>query len=910
MQPDIQHWRDLSALLDELLARPAEERERWIDALPPHQAIHAAELRRVLNAAQQVDRDEAILARPLIGEPTLADMLAEAEATAKDGDMVGPYRLLRLIGRGGMGVVWLAERSDGLLQRSVAIKLPVLEHGASRLIARFARERSILAALNHPNIARLYDAGVTEDRQPYLVMEYVPGVSLIDYCDAEKLSVQARLHLFLQVLAAVQYAHGLTIVHRDIKPSNILVTQNGEVRLLDFGIAKLLDEHEFSTPDLTQLTGPALTQHFASPEQVQRHPIGIGSDVYSLGVVLCHLLAARSPYALKSDSRAELEAAIVSMEPRRLTSIRFTEQEAFARRTTTNALSRTLRGDLDAILQKALRKQPSERYMTVQSFAEDIERYLRGDVVTAKPVSVWYRARKFVGRYKVATALATTAVVSLVLGSGVALWQSHRAKLQADAAEREAATANAMKDFMASVLANSSADRADAQIARQRTAEQILNKARDRVIADRAMPPDARIAVLNTLQDIYAGLFMTTDARVLALATVDAIRARGPRRSDADAFTVAASTLDTIDPQAAVNLIAEAEALGTERDPHPPEMRIALLLARAGHLQNGLNDTAGALKAMDQAEQLHRQHPEVTDPSLLRTRTMKALYLLRADRFSDVQRVAEEALAPRLSGEPSPSGPDAAVLESLRATALAEQFKVKEAEAAYLHSQSTGEAAGGVAFPQALFARCHRARLLARIAQDPEALKIARAVKEVSEGAQGGSRALLVPMAWKCLGDVQLALGDGHSALASGRQAIALDERVNSADYASSLRLVAKAAALTGDEKTLASTLQQLVARPASQSQGVATAIEMLHIRAALLRGEAALARSRLRALRVNAQSLSALENGIEVSELWRQAGDLNEAQSVASALLHSTAQYPEWHRLSALQRRLSSFKQ
>ena len=169
------------------------------------------------------------------------------------------------------------------------------------------------------------------------------------------------MHLFLQVLAAVQYAHGLTIVHRDIKPSNILVTQNGEVRLLDFGIAKLLDEHEFSTPDLTQLTGPALTQHFASPEQVQRHPIGIGSDVYSLGVVLCHLLAARGPYALKSDSRAELEAAIVSMEPRRLTSIRFTEQEAFARRTTTNALSRTLRGDLDAILQKALRKQPGER---------------------------------------------------------------------------------------------------------------------------------------------------------------------------------------------------------------------------------------------------------------------------------------------------------------------------------------------------------------------------------------------------------------------------------------------------------------------------------------------------------------------------------------------------------------------
>jgi serine/threonine-protein kinase len=260
--------------------------------------------------------------------------------------MVGLYQLVRELGQGGMGAVWLAERADGLVKRAVALKLP---HGAWRragLAGRMARERDILATLEHPHIARLYDAGLTTAEQPFLALEYVEGVPIDQYCAATDsrpaLGLRAKLRLFLQVAQAVAYAHGKLVLHRDLKPANILVTRDGYVRLLDFGIAKLLADGEVKETRLTQFAGRALTLDYASPEQIRAEALAVTSDVYSLGVVLYELLTGSRPYKLKRDSRGALEDAILEAEPPRPSNAAPPENGA------------SLRGALDTILLKAL----------------------------------------------------------------------------------------------------------------------------------------------------------------------------------------------------------------------------------------------------------------------------------------------------------------------------------------------------------------------------------------------------------------------------------------------------------------------------------------------------------------------------------------------------------------------------
>jgi len=399
-----------------------------------------------------------------------------------------------------MGVVWLAERADGEVKRPVALKVPNLSLHDRTLADRFARERDILAQLAHPCIARLYDAGVTERGQPYLAIEYVEGETITSYCDCQRLSIKARVQLFLQVLRAVQYAHSSLIVHRDLKPANILVTKSGEVRLLDFGIAKLLTDGQVGETELTQIGGCAMTPDYASPEQIAGKTVTTASDVYSLGVVLYEMLTGTRPYRLKRDTRSGLEDAILEAEP-----VRPSESGG--------ALCRSLRGDLDSILIKALSKAASQRYASADALAQDIERYLAGEAVLAQPESSWYRVRKFVLRNKRAVGSATAVIAALSLGLGMALREAHIAQVQTR-------TAETVRAFLMDIFRANSNEHADPVKARQTTARELLDSGAKKIDDALKDAPEAKLSVLETLFRLYVDLGMQEQGAALGRSRV------------------------------------------------------------------------------------------------------------------------------------------------------------------------------------------------------------------------------------------------------------------------------------------------------------------------------------------------------------------------------------------------------
>jgi len=492
MKLDPTAMQELSRLADQWLDLPVESREAWLAALDPKYAA----LRPIL---QKLDCEGgASFLSTLPKLPTAAEP-APVLDTPTPGELVGPYRLLRELGRGGMSVVWLAERADGNLKREVALKLPFLASPNSTLAARFARERDILAGLSHPNIARIHDAGVSTHGQPYLALEYVEGESIVSYCERLRLGVVHRLRLFLDVLGAVQYAHTRLVVHRDLKPSNILVTPDAQVRLLDFGIAKLLSEGDAAPAELTRMGNQPLTPGYASPEQLNGEAVTAAADVYSLGVLLYELLSGEQLYSLKRNTRRELERAIVEDD------VRAPSQAAGA-----GGISPAeLRGDLDAIVLKSLQRQPAMRYASADAFAQDIERYLRGEAVLAKRQSTWYHLRKFVRRQRIAVAFIVAVVIALSIGLGLAERQKRRA-------ETEAATAKALSDFLQHDLLAQASVREQTGGAKQPNPDLKVRDALDRAAAGVAgkfpSQPLVEASVRETIGNTYRDLGLWTDS--------------------------------------------------------------------------------------------------------------------------------------------------------------------------------------------------------------------------------------------------------------------------------------------------------------------------------------------------------------------------------------------------------------
>ena len=447
-------WRSITPYLDEALGIPLEERGGWLSSLREKNADLAHHIETLLEE-HQVLASEGFLE----GQPT-----APLTSPAVAGDSVDAYRLIAEIGRGGMGSVWLAERSDGRFERQVAIKFLNFALAGRGGAARFKREGTILGKLSHLHIAELVDAGVSAWRQPYLVLEYVDGAHIDQYCDEHTLEVQARLRIFLDVLAAVAHAHANLIVHRDIKPSNVLVGKDGQVKLLDFGIAKLLQpEVQAASPTLTREAGGALTPEYAAPEQLTGGAITTATDVYALGVLLYVLLTGRHPVGEGPCSAAELVKGIVEVEPPRASTAigessagQLSEVRALKRSTTPTKLGRLLRDDLDTLLAKALKKDPGERYISVVAFADDVQRYLGRETISARPDTLAYRASKFVRRNRIAVALGSLASVAVIAGSVGTLVQARTARRERDFARRQLLRAEAINDLNFFLLSDAS----------------------------------------------------------------------------------------------------------------------------------------------------------------------------------------------------------------------------------------------------------------------------------------------------------------------------------------------------------------------------------------------------------------------------------------------------------------------
>src|SRR6202051_315704 len=407
----------MSRLLDEALPLDEAGRRAWLEALPAeHQDLAQALRDALLPGDAQVADVSALGTLPKFGA---ADVPSDAPASRlHPGARVGPYQLIRLLGAGGMAEVWLARRADGAFKREAALKLPLLSGLRADLEERFARECDILASLEHPHIARLYDAGVDPNGLPYLSMEYVHGRPLTGWCDARRLGISARLELYLQVLGAVQYAHEKGVIHRDVKPSNVLVTESGHVRLLDFGVAKLM-EADAQLTQLTNVYGRALTPDYASPELLRGDPVDARSDVYSLGVLLYELLTGVRPYRLqRAASIGMLEEAITTVDVKK-PSAQCDPEAIAARATTPEKFARLLHGDLDAIALKALAKDPAKRYPSAAALAQDLRRYLGGELIEALPARFTDRLRKFVRRNKTVVGVTVIAVAIL---SAVTFW--------------------------------------------------------------------------------------------------------------------------------------------------------------------------------------------------------------------------------------------------------------------------------------------------------------------------------------------------------------------------------------------------------------------------------------------------------------------------------------------------------
>jgi serine/threonine-protein kinase len=498
-------WPVLSKLLDEALDLAPEAREPWLNSLPSVHATLRGRLHDLLQRHGRIENSGFLATLPNLEAVAVIAGDNSTASTLKSEAAVGPYVIEEEIGSGGMGIVWRARRADGVVKRPVALKLLRAGFYSRELLARFDRERDILAELAHPNIARLYDAGATDTGQPFIALEYVEGLPLTEYCDHRRLDVQQRLTLLLQVLKAVQYAHSHLVIHRDLKPSNILVTADGQVRLLDFGIAKLLPDGAGANSAVTEMGARVLTPGFAAPEQITGAPVTIATDVYSLGVILYELLTGCRPYRLKRMTRGELEDAVVKLEPERPSRAPIEEESAMQRGATVRRLRAALSGDLDTIVLKALKKTPSERYATVAAMTLDLERYLTGDPVLAHPDSVWYQTRKFLQRHVLAVSAAGAIVLTMLAGLGATLWEARLAH----ANERRAV---AIEDFALGIFRANASNQPNPERARATTARELLAQGAGRVDHELAGQPEAKLAMLRTLGEMHHALGLDAEA--------------------------------------------------------------------------------------------------------------------------------------------------------------------------------------------------------------------------------------------------------------------------------------------------------------------------------------------------------------------------------------------------------------
>ncbi len=757
---DAASWMELNQLLDEALDREPSARAAWLESLEPRFESLKPRLRELLSRAASVETGEFLA--------TLPKFAASGEdgdtARGAAGETVGAYRLMRELGAGGMGSVWLAERADGLISRPVALKLPHVSGRRADLAERMAREREILATLDHPNIARLLDAGITAEGQPFLALEYVEGAPIDEFCAnalGSPADLATRLKLFLQVADAVASAHGRLIVHRDLKPDNILVTPGGGVKLLDFGIAKLLDGGEARATRLTEISGRALTPDYASPEQILGQPLTVASDVYSLGVILFELLTGERPYRLGRDSRGALEDAILSNELRRPSEL-------------ARAGAAALRGDLDNIVLKCLKKEPGERYATVNALADDITRHLEHRPVHARPDGAWYRVRKFVRRNRVGVAAAAGTSIAVIAAAGLAFAQMIEARTQRDHAERLRARAVATNEFLDTMLDElgrdgkpltlaESLDRSTAILERaygrqEITDAQMLYEAsrryatlgkteREMQLLERVIESARRLgdfSLLAAAQCSAADVLIETDraAANARLAEVSALLAGSslePAAHWACARSRAAVREADGDTPGAIALLAgELDEAAAQSTSMPLQTRLALL-GDLAHLRYKNDDVAGTLAALDESIELLETAGRDQSMNMVIMLMNHAATLSRAGEIGTAVKQQQRAMDLAAQVEPD-SGPPVGFANHL---ATSQMRLANYAEAARLANEEAGRARAAGNSRVAALANLIEARSVGKLGRIDEALtKLAEVEKALSANPKGNERLL------------------------------------------------------------------------------------------------------------------------------------------------------------------------
>lgn len=509
---DVTRWNRLTTLFREILEKDDAARTAMLGKL----RVQDPDIFREIKSLLAADHDEnSILDGFAVDAIDLDDLLSI------DGSRIGPWRVIRRIGSGGMGNVYLAEREEGGFEQRVALKL--IRHGLDsvQILRRFESERRIQARLQHPNIARLLDGGLTDDHRPWFAMEYVEGEPVDRYCSINRLGIDDRLNLFINIASAVQYAHSSLVVHRDLKPDNILVSgsvDSPRVKLLDFGIASVLDEGDEAVK-LTRDGARPMTPAYAAPEQLLGKPVTTAGDVYSLGVVLYELLAGCKPYVSHDISVHDLAKWIEQSPPPRPSSVAVSSDAAVAGKQehqpdqaftpATRRLRRRLEGDLDVIILKAMHPDPGRRYQTVEQFIADIQRHLAGQPVEARPESKRYRLGKFIRRHKPMVVAGTLLLITLLTGIVAFAWQYNIAASERDRARLEAETSYQVAGFLQGLFAS-----VDPSVSRgdMLTARELLDRGAVQIGTELAGQPDVQARMLDVLGDVYISLWMFDDA--------------------------------------------------------------------------------------------------------------------------------------------------------------------------------------------------------------------------------------------------------------------------------------------------------------------------------------------------------------------------------------------------------------
>jgi eukaryotic-like serine/threonine-protein kinase len=673
-------WPRFSALLDQYLELDSTAREPWLVALPAEDAHHSERLRNLIRRATQRTAED------WLDRPHAAD---DAPGFNQD-QRIGPWRLVRPLGAGGMGVVWLAARADGAYVREVALKLPHAHVMTSALRQHFTRERNILAGLSDPRIARFYDAGVTEQGQSWLALEYVEGTPITEFCQQRALAIRERVTLMREVAAAVQAAHARLVVHRDLKPANVLAAAGGQIKLLDFGIAKLLDDSVDG--GYTQAGAHAASPDYAAPEQLLGGPIGVATDVFGLGAMLYELLTGQRPFAPRSrlgrllDDRREAPLASMRVSGRACAE---------------------LAGDLDAIVARAMETDPARRYQSVEAFSQDLERYLAHEPVLARRIGRWHRGMKFLRRHRRGAAILGALVLALSAGVTGVWWQAQRTA-------EEARRANAIRDFLVETFQASDPRIASDLPRGSITARALLDAGAARIESRFSDDPTVQIELLRTLADLYAQL--GEDARYEELQALQLAKVRetyGPLHPNIleGAVESAQRTCSRGDRESCAARVKEADQVLKQAGDHDPEIRAQWWLARGLQLQSEAGQLEASGVAYANAVELYRKHNPRSRGAVTALHELAGYYNWMKLDFDHAIATYLEALA---LAQSLPERNDAELQTLYSNLGLVYQQKADfvAAAEAFRRSAEIAERTTGADFPTAWTSRSQAARTL------------------------------------------------------------------------------------------------------------------------------------------------------------------------------------------------------